>query len=202
MVRTIASGLGILAFIGAIVVGALAAAGIISDTARSFQVGGSDASTVPPAGQFEPKTRFIDETLTAGSLTWTVDTVRQATEVKGFAFPPAPLRGNFVIVGFTVKNISEDPVTLTPESLVLIDEKGRESPPAASDNTEYVVSRYAILFNERGLLHPGEDEEGKVIFNLEVPFGVNPSADLSGFRLRLADGAPTAEEEKHVKLGL
>jgi hypothetical protein len=201
VVRTITSGLGILAFIGAIVVGALAAAGIFSHAARSFQVGGSAASTVPATGQFEPKSRLIDETLTAGSLTWTVDTVRQATEVRGFGFPPEPLRGNFVVVSFKVKNISKGPITLTPESLVLVDEEGRESPPAASDNSEYVVPRYAILFNEGGLLHPGEEKEGKVIFNLEIPFGVNPSADLSGFRLRLGDGDPTVEEQKHVNLG-
>ncbi len=200
--RGIAGALGLVALIAAIVVGALAAAGTISGAARSFQVAGSEASTVPPTGQFEPKTTLVDETLTAGNLTWTVDTARQATEVRGFAFPPTPLRGNFLIVSFTVKNISNGPVTLTPESLVLVDEEGRESPPAASDNTEYVLPRYAILFNEGGLLHPGEEKEGKVIFDLEVPFGVNPSADLSGFRLRLGDGDPTVQEEKHVNLGL
>jgi hypothetical protein len=200
--RGIAGALGLVALIAAIVVGALAAMGILSDAARSFQVGGSEASVVPATGQVERKTTLIDETLTAGSLTWTVDTARQETEVRGFAFPPAALRGNFVVVSFTVRNISEGPVTLTPESLVLVDEEGRESPPAASDNTEYMVPRHAILFNEKGLLHPGEEKEGKVIFNLEVPFGVNPSADLSGFRLQLGDGDPTAEEEKHVNLGL
>lgn len=198
--RTIGGGLGILAFIGAIVVGALAATGVLSHAARSFQVGGSEASTIPASGRFEPETRLIDETLSAGSLTWTVDAARQATEVRGFAFPPDPLRGNFLVVSFTVKNTSKGPVTLTPESLVLVDEEGRASPPAASDNSEYVVPKYAILFNEGGLLHPGEEKEGKVIFDLEIPFGVSPSADLSGFRLRLGDGDETVEEEEYVNL--
>ncbi len=194
------SALGILAFVGAIVVGSLAASGILSDAAQSFRVGGSEANIVPTTRQFEPKTDFVGETRTAGELTWTIETARQTTEVKGFALPPAPLRGNYVVVDFTVKNVSDGPVTLTPESLVLVDDEGRESPPAAADNTEYVVPAYAILFNERGLLDPGEEREGKVIYNLEVPFGVNPEADLSGFRLRLGDGDPTVEEEEHVDL--
>ncbi len=202
MVRTLASGLGLFALLSAIVIGALAATGIISDAAHSFQVGGSEANIVEATTQAEPTTSRIDKSMTAGSLAWTVKSARQVNEVEGFAFPPSPLRGNFLIVSFTVKNASDGPVTLTPESLVLVDEEGRESPPAASDNSEYVVPRYAILFNERGLLHPGEEKEGKVIFDLEIPFGVNPSADLSGFRLRLGDGDPTVEEEKHLDLGL
>lgn len=201
MLRSAASGLGILAFIGAIVVGSLASAGIIGDAAQSFRVGGSEANTVPATRQFEPKTSLIRESVTAGELTWSVNSARQTTEVEGFAFPPAPLRGNFVVVDFAVENISDGPVTLTPESLVLVDESGRESPPAASVNTEYVVPEYAILFNERRLLNPGEAKRGKVIYNLEVPFGVNPAADLSGLRLRLGDGDPTVEEEKYLNLG-
>ena len=202
MLRTAASGLGILAFIGAIVVGALATTGIISDAAQSYRVGGSEAKIGAAARHFQSKARLIGEMSTAGNLTWTVDTARQTTEVKGFAFPPAPLQGNIVVVGFTVKNVSDGPITLTPESLVLVDEARRESPPAASVNTEYVVPEYAILFNERGLIDPGEEKEGKVNFDLRVPFGVNPSANLAGFRLRLGDGDPTRKEEKYVDLGL
>ena len=201
VVRTLGSALGILAFVAAIVVGSLAATGIISDAAQSFHVEGSEAEIVPATGRFEPKTRLIGETVTAGELTWTIETARQTTEVKGFAYPPAPLRGNLVVVDFTVENVSDGPVTLSPESLVLADELGRESPPAAADNTEYVVPKYAILFNERALLQPGEEKEGKVVYNLEVPFEVNPEADLSGFRLRLGDGDPTVEEEEYVDLG-
>jgi hypothetical protein len=157
---------------------------------------------VPATRQFEPKTEHIDETLTAGSLTWTVHTAHQTTEVQGFAFPPAPIKGNLVIVTFAVRNDSDGPVTLPPDSLVLVDENGLKSPPAASVNTEYVVPDEAILFNERALLYPGEEKEGKVIYDLEVPFGVDPTADLRGFRLRLGDGDPTAEEEKYVDAGL
>jgi hypothetical protein len=79
--------------------------------------------------------------------------------------------------------------------------KGRTSPPAASVNSEYVVPEKAILFNERGLLDPGERKAGRVNFDLAVPFEVDPSADLSGFRLRLDDGNPTEREEKYLELG-
>ena len=202
MVRTITGGLGLLAFITAIVIGALAATGIIGGAARSFRVGGSEVNNVPPTRQFEPKTEHIDKTLTAGSLAWSVDTARRTTEIQGFTFPPHYLRGDLIVVTFTVKNDSDGPITLDPESLVLVDEAGRESPPAASVNAEYVLPRYAILFNERALLNPGEEKQGKVIYDLEVPFGVNPRADLSGFRLRLGDGNPTVKEEKYVDLGL
>jgi hypothetical protein len=131
-----------------------------------------------------------------------VDEARLTNVLRGFTLPPDPLRGNFVVVTFSVENVSDGPVTLNPESLVLVDEEGRKSEPAASVNTEYVVPKYAILFNERGLLDPGEEKEGKVNFDLKVPFGFNPSADLSGFRLQLGDGDPTRKEEKYVDLGL
>jgi hypothetical protein len=201
MLRSAASMLGIIAFIGAIVVGSFAALGIISAASQSYRVAGSEAKVVEETMQAEPTTSLIDKSVTAGNLAWTIQSARRANEVKGFTFPPDPLEGNFVIVGFSVKNVSDGPVTLGPESLVLADEKGRESPPAASVNSEYVVPRYAVLFNERGLLDPGEEEEGKVVYDLQVPFGVSPSADLSGFRLRLGDGDPREKEERYVNLG-
>ena len=200
--RSVAGALGLLLLVAAIVVGTLAVTGVLGGAARSYLVGGSEAKAVPSTARFEPKSEHIDETLTAGDLTWTVETALQTPEIHGFALPPDPLRGNLLVVTFTVKNSSDGPVTLTPESLVLVNKEGLKSPPAASDNSEYVVPEYAILFNERRLLDPGEEEEGKVIYDLEVPFGAGPAADLSGFRLRLGDGDPTTGEGKYVDLGL
>jgi hypothetical protein len=202
VVRSIAGALGLLLLVAAIVVGALAVVGVFSDAARSYRVGGSEVNAVPATARFEPQTEHIDETLTAGDLTWTVSTARQTPEIHGFALPPDPLRGNLLVVTFSVKNSSDGPVTLTPESLVLVNKEGHKSPPAASDNSEYVVPQHAILFNERRLLDPGEEEEGKVIYDLEIPFGADQEADLSGFRLRLGDGDPTTREGKYVDLGL
>ncbi len=85
-------------------------------------------------------------------------------------FPPTTLRGNFLIVTFSVENTSEGPVTLTEDSMALLD--------------------------------PGEKREGRVNFDLSVPIGADPSADLSGFRLELGDGDPTVEEEELIDPGL
>jgi hypothetical protein len=201
VLRLVASALGLVALVAAMVVGALAATGVLGEAATSSRVGGSQVETPEEPTLVKPETRSIDSSAVAGKLSWTVDEARLTNVVRGFALPPDPLRGNIVVVTFSVENVSDGPVTLAPESLVIVDEEGRKSPPAASVNTEYVVPKYAILFNEGGLLDPGEKKEGKVVFDLSVPFGVNPSADLSGFRLQLGDGEPTKKEEKYVDLG-
>jgi hypothetical protein len=201
VLRLVASALGLVALVAAMVVGALAATGVLGEAATSSRVGGSQVETPEEPTLVKPETRSIDSSAVAGKLSWTVDEARLTNVVRGFALPPDPLRGNIVVVTFSVENVSDGPVTLNPESLVIVDEEGRKSPPAASVNTEYVVPKYAILFNVGALLDPGEKKEGKVVFDLSVPFGVNPSADLSGFRLQLGDGEPTKKEEKYVDLG-
>jgi hypothetical protein len=194
--------LGLIALLAAALVGALAATGVFSEAATSSRLGGSQAHGSHAAERAEPKTSSIDESVRAGKLSWTVKEARRVNVLHAFTIPPSPLRGNFVVVTFSVENASDGPVTLGSESMTLVDEKGRASPPAASVNSEYVVPEKAILFNERGLLDSGEREEGRVNFDLAVPFEVDPSADLSGFRLRLDDGEPTQKEEKYVDLGL
>ena len=74
--------------------------------------------------------------------------------------------------------------------------------PAASVNGEFVPPIKNPLFTEEGLLDPGEKVEGRVNFDLQIPFGEDPTLDLSGFELELGDGDPTAQEEKSVDLGL
>jgi hypothetical protein len=201
VLRLVASALGLVALVAAMVVGALAATGVLGEATTSSRVGGSQAETQEEPTFVKPATRSIDRSVVAGKLSWTVDEARRVNVIHGFTLPPSPLRGNFVIVTFGVENVSDGPITLNPESLVIVDEQGRKSAPAASVNTEYVVPRYAILFNEGALLYPGEKKEGKAVFDLSVAFGVNPSADLSGFRLQLGDGDPTREENKFVDLG-
>ena len=200
--RVIASALGLVALVAAIVVGALAATGVLSDAPTSSRVGGSQASVEEEAARAEPVARVIDESVTAGNLSWTVDEARLVTELRSYTFPPTTLRGNFLIVTFTVENTSDGPVTLTEEAMALLDEEGVKDSPAASVNSEYVDPEKGILFNEKGLLDPGETREGRVNFDLSVPFGVDPSADLSGFRLELGDADPAVEEEELVDLGL
>ena len=201
MLRSAAGMLGLIALLAATLVGALAATGVLSEAAVSPRVGGSHAQSSHEAERVEPKTSSIDKSVQAGKLSWTVKEARRVNVLHAFTIPPSPLRGNFVVVTFSVENASDGPVTLGSESMTLLDEKERTSPPAASVNSEYIVPEKAILFNERGLLDPGERRAGRVNFDLAVPFEVDPSADLSGFRLRLDDGAPTEREEKYVDLG-
>ena len=201
MLRSAAGMLGLIALLAATLVGALAATGVLSEAAVSPNVGDSQARVSHEAERVGPKSSSIDESVHAGKLSWSVKEARWVNVLHAFTIPPSPLRGNFVVVTFSVENASDGPVTLGSESMILVDEKGRTSPPAASVNSEYVVPEETLLFNERALLDPGERRAGRVNFDLAVPFEVGPSADLSGFRLRLDDGDPTEREEKYVELG-
>jgi hypothetical protein len=198
--RAIAGGLGLIAMLAAIVVGSLAALGFLSDAPMSSRVGGSEVDASEEIRRVESRT--IDESITAGKLEWAVDEVRRVGELHAYTLPPTTLRGDFVIVRFSVKNASDGPVTLTDESIALVNDEGLTGHPTPVTNSEYVVPEKAILFNERGLLDPGKEKEGRVNFDLRIPFDVEPSADLTGFRLQLGDGDPTVEEEKSIDLGL
>jgi len=195
--------LGLLSLIAAIVIGSLAAIGVLSNAATSSRVGAPGNSAAQgEAAQIEPTERVLNESVSAGKLHWTVHEVRRKSELHSYTYPPTTLRGDFLAVTFTVENTSDGPITLTEDSIGLVDENGLEGHPAASVNSEYVDPGKAILFNDGGLLDPREEKEGRVNFDLGIPFGVDPSADLSGFRLQLGDGDPTVEEGKRLDLGL
>jgi len=195
--------LGLLSLIAAIIVGSLAAVGVLSDATTSSRVGApGNSAAQEEAARTGPTGRVLNESVSTGKLEWTVREVSRRSELHAYTYPPTTLRGDFLVVSFTVKNTSEGPVTLTEGSIALVDGNGLEGRPAASVNSEYVDPEKAILFNERGLLEPGEEEEGRVNFDLSVPFDVEPSSDLSGFRLQLGDGDPRAEEGERLDLGL
>jgi hypothetical protein len=202
MLRSAAGMIGLLGLVAALVVGTLAATGVLSEAATSSSTGGSKVEIPTRTDKAKPESSSLHRSMRAGNLLWTVEEARRVSVLPGFTLPPAPLHGDFVTVTFSVKNVSDVPVTLGSQSLTLVDEKGRTSPPAASVNSDYVMPGRAILFNERGLLEPGQKKKGKVNFDLTVPFEISPSADLSGFRLRLDDGDPTNKQEKYVNLGL
>jgi Domain of unknown function (DUF4352) len=195
--------LGLLSLIAAVIVGSLAAVGVLSNAATSSRVGapGNNAARLE-AAPVRPAKRLLDESVSAGKLHWSVHEVSRRSELDAYTYPPTILRGDFLVVSFTVKNTSEVPITLTEDSIALVARNGLESRPAASVNSEYVDPEKAILFNEGGLLEPGEEAEGRVNFDLAVPFGAGPSSQLSGFRLQLGDGDPRAEEGARLDLGL
>ncbi len=207
--KTFASTLGIIVFMAAVVVGSLAVVGVLSEVpvgSKSAKVGGASAKAAE-ASPSERTTTSVDKSVSAGKLDWTVHDARRVGTLRKFTIPSSTKFGDFVVVTFTVKNVSKTPVTLTSDALSLIDKKGLKGHPAASVNSEYVVPGKAILFNEKGLLEPGEVKGGEVNFDLAVPFGARPSGfrlqdtGTSGFRLELGDGDPTVKDERSVKLG-
>ena len=193
-------GLGLVAMLALIVIGSLAALGVLSNAPTNSEVGGSEANAAEETMQAQSRT--IDESVSAGKLDWTIYEARRVSELHAYTLPPTTLHGDFLVVTFAVKNTSDGPVTLTDDSMALVGDEGLTGRPTAVVNSEYVVPERAILFNERGLLEPGMEKKGKVNFDLEIPFGVDPSADLTGFRLKLGDGDPTVDEERLVDLKL
>jgi len=192
---------GVLALLTAFVVGGLAAIGVLSDAATSTGIGGSEAEAETPKS--ERTTVPIEESVEAGALSWTVSEARRTGEIHSYTYPPTILRGDFIIITFTVENVTNGPITLNNEAMSLVDkESGTTGHPAASVNGEYVPPVRDPLFTESGLLDPGEEVNGRVNFDLNVPFSQDPTLDRSGFSLELGDGDPTAEEEKRVDLGL
>jgi hypothetical protein len=189
--RTAASLLGIVGLFAAIVLGMLATFGFFGPKAPvGPPVSEAQAQTTNRlAGQAVP----VGESVRAGGLSWTVTGAFPKDQVSKYTFPPETIRDSFVRLDFTVENVSDGPVTLTDESIALYDAAGTEYLPEADRNSSYVLPRYNILFNELGLLQPGETREGK------VNFGVLPGAE--GFVARLDDTDPTAREEKYVDLG-
>ena len=192
MLRAAASALGILAMIAAIVVGALAAAGVFSDAATSSRTSGPQPAAAE-TNRAELTTSVARKSVTAGDVSWTVTGARRTSELHKDTPPPKTETGSFVVMTFTVENVSGEPVTLSEESVALIDEEGHKFLAHAFLNSGYLDPEKNILFNERSLLEPGVTREGKVNFAV--------SADTSGFKAQLGDADPTVNEERYVDLG-
>lgn len=204
--RSFAGMVGILALVAACIIGALAATGVLSAAATNAGVGGSRVETKTAEGK--SKTVQLDKTVKAGDLTWHISKARKTHELHTYTYPKSSARGDFIVIDFSVKNTSDGPITLSEEDMALRDKATGivggplAGGPAASVNGEYVPPTKDILFSEERLLAPGEKKQGRVNFDLSVPFGQNPTTDLKGFELVLGDGNPNVKEEKSLDLGL
>jgi hypothetical protein len=203
VVRSVFGMLGLIGLFVATLLGLLATFGAFKekpfaayagDTPAGSQPSGSEGTTAEGVDQFKQTAATIGETVTAGDLSWTVTDAHQTTEIDKQTPPPKTLSGSFVVVDFTVENISERPVTLTSDFLPLFSDRGRKFPPQSAANSGYVEDDKNILFNEESLLQPGETKEGEA--NFELP--LNTSASV----VQLGDNDPTVDEEKYVDLGL
>ena len=197
MTKTVFGMLGLVALGAAMVVGTLVAFGVFG---RSELKGGSpviplDAmpNEVRPSA-LKAKTADLDETVTAGDVSWTVIDADKKSEISKYTFPPATEPGDFVTLAFEVENVSEEPVTLAEEEITLIDSEGREYRAEPDINDAFVEHEKNVLFGEASHLKPGQKKEGIVNFQV-LP-------DASGFRAHLGDTDPNTSEGKYVDLGL
>ena len=192
--RNAAGVLGIIGLFAAIALGMLATFGFFGPKAPvGSSISAEQEAKTKVTNRRAEQAVPVGETVRAGDVSWTVTEAYPKDAVSKYTFPPETIRDSFVRLNFTVENVSDRPVTLTDETIILYDAAGTEYLPEADRNSSFVLPKYNILFNELGLLQPGETREGK------VNFGVLPDAE--GFIAQLGDTDPTVREEKYVDLG-
>src|SRR5215218_4969585 len=135
----------------------------------------------------------VGEAVTAGELSWTVTNASRENELRTYTFPTKSVPGSYVSLDFTVENVSDEPVTLTGDTIALFDAEGNEFRPEPDRNSTFIEPELNILFNEKSLIEPGATKEGR------ANFGVLPNS--SGFRALLGDTDPNASEARYVNLG-
>ena len=194
MIRNAAGVLGIIGLFAAIALGMLATFGFFGPKAHvGSSISAEQEAKTKVTNRRAEQAVPVGETVRAGDLSWTVTDAYPKDAVSKYTFPPETIRDSFVRLNFTVENVSDRPVTLTDETIILYDAAGTEYLPEPDRNSSFVLPKYNILFNELSLLQPGETREGK------VNFGVLPNAE--GFVAQLGDTDPTLHEEKYVDLG-
>lgn len=197
MIRNFAAFVGLIALLAATVIGMLVVAGFIAPGApeRGPQfINARQAEKV-----VEEQT--IDRTIEVGDVSWTIHEAKLTNKIRTYTFPPTTQTGAFIEITFTAENISDIPVTLEGESVALVGPEGEEDPANADTNAKFVNPELNILFNEHGLIAPGESKEGKVNFDLDVPFGVESLDEVSGFRAKFEGTDPTVVNEEEIELG-
>jgi hypothetical protein len=152
----------------------------------------TEEATNQQAGQNQ-QAASIGETVTAGDVSWAVTNVSRENELRTYTFPPKSVPGSYVSIDFTVENVSDEPVTLTGDTIALFDAEGNEFRPEPDRNSTFIEPDLNILFNEKSLIAPGATKEGR------ANFGVLPNS--SGFRALLGDTDPNASEARYVDLG-
>lgn len=197
MIRNFAGFLGLVALLAATVVGMLVVAGFIAP--GSPERGPQFINARQTEKEVEEQT--IDRTIEVGDVSWTIHEAKLTNKLRTYTFPPTTQTGAFIEITFTAENISDIPVTLEGESVVLVGPEGQEDPANADTNAKFVHPELNLLFNEHGLIAPGESKEGKVNFDLDVPFGVESLDEVSGFEARFKGTDPTALNEEEIDLG-
>ena len=174
-------------------IGMLASFGAFGSKAAQESAAVGLEATVETTNPQAESAAALGQTVTAEDVSWTVTDATEETELHAYTFPPKSVPGSYVSMAFTVENDSEEPVTLTGDTMTLLDASGIEYQPEPDRNSTFVRPELNILFNEHSLLEPGETKEGRVNFE------VLPRA--SGFVVLLGDTDPTTSEGEYVDLG-
>ena len=174
-------------------IGMLASFGAFGSKAAQESAAVGLEATVETTNPQAESAAALGQTVTAEDVSWTVTDATEETELHAYTFPPKSVPGSYVSMDFTVENVSEEPVTLTGDTMTLFDASGIEYQPEPDRNSTFVRPELNILFNEHSLLEPGEIKEGRVNFE------VLPRA--AGFVILLGDTDPTTSEGEYVDLG-
>lgn len=133
----------------------------------------------------------IGQPVTAGDIEWMVTDARQTDQLSQESFGQFgdTKQGNFIVVDVLFTNNGNEPSTLSPQSLNLLDSSDRESRPD-TDSFDYIPNERNIFLEQ---VNPGVTREGTVIFTV--------APDASSFRLRVGDANLFSNQEAFVDLG-
>jgi hypothetical protein len=139
-------------------------------------------------GQPAGSTVALGQPLTVGDVEWTVTSAYLANQLVS-AIDSGTKQGNFVVVNFRFKNNSDEGLTLSSDSLALLDGNGRRF-KFDTDTYLYIDWSKALFRFE---VAPGDSQEGQIIFKV--------ASDASQFRLQLGEETPFTNNRGYVNLG-
>ena len=130
----------------------------------------------------------IGQPLTVGDVEWTVTSAYLANQLVS-PIDSGTKQGNFLVVSFQFKNNSNEGLTLSSDSLALLDGNGRRF---KFDPDTYLYMDWSkALF--RFEVAPGDSEEGQIIFKV--------APEASQFQLELGEETPFTNDSGYVNLG-
>jgi hypothetical protein len=139
-------------------------------------------------GQPAGSTVAVDQPLTVGDVEWTVTSAYPTNQLVS-AIDDGTKQGNFVVVSFQFKNNSNEGLTLSSDSLALLDGNGR-SFKFDTDTYLYIEWSKALFRFE---VNPGDSQEGQIIFKV--------APEASQFQLQLGEETPFTNNSGYVNLG-
>jgi len=130
----------------------------------------------------------IGQPLTVGDVEWTVTNAYLANQLVS-PIDSGTKQGNFVVVNFQFKNNSNEGLTLSSDSLALLDGNGRRF-KFDTDTYLYIEWSKALFRFE---VPPGDSQQGQIIFKV--------APDASQFQLQLGEETPFTNKSGYINLG-